>query len=70
MYKVLNKRIELDKKCKCEKNLYLIGSSSTGFYTICQCNEVGYFDDKEGERLNYQRESNNDDENSFLTDTE
>ena len=69
-FKVLKEPIELDTKCKCDKKIKLIGSSSSGYYTLCECNIVGYFNDKNGETLNYQRESNNDDENSFLTDTE
>ena len=69
-FKLQQQPIELKKECRCGKKIKLIGSSSSGFYTICQCNKVGYFDDKEGERKYYQRESNNDDENSFLTDTE
>ena len=69
-FKVLQQPIELKKECECGKKIKLIGSSSSGFYTICDCNKVGYFDDREGERMYYQRESNNDDENSFLTDTE
>ena len=69
-FKLLQQPIELKKECGCGKKVKLIGSSSTGFYTICDCNEVGYFDDREGQRMYYQRESNNDDEKSFLTDTE
>lgn len=69
-FKLQQQPIELDNECGCNKKLKLIGSSSSGYYTICECNKVGYFDDKEGERKYYQRESNNDDENSFLTDTE
>lgn len=68
-FKLIQQPIELKKECGCGKKIKLIGSSSSGYYTLCECNIVGYFDDIDGERLNYQRESNND-ENSFLNDTE
>lgn len=61
---------KLDKKCGCGKNLIVCGSPSSGFYTQCDCGRIGYFDDDKGRKLYYQRETNNDDENSFLTDTE
>lgn len=69
MLKVFKERIELKEGCGCDKKLYLIGSSTSGYYTICECNKVGYFDDDKGRELHYQRETNSD-ENSFLTDTE
>ena len=45
---------ELDKKCKCDKNLIVCGSPSSGFYTQCDCGCIGYFDDNEGRKLYYQ----------------
>ena len=53
-FKLQQQPIELKKECRCGKKIKLIGSSSSGFYTICECNKVGYFDDKEGERKYYQ----------------
>ena len=29
----------------------LRGSPSSGWYTLCQCNEVGYFDDSKGNEI-------------------
>ena len=37
------------KRCKCNKTMELRGSPSSGWYTLCQCNEVGYFDDSKVE---------------------
>ncbi len=67
--RVLEQPIELDNECRCNKKLKLIGSSTSGYYTICECNNVGYFDDDKGRELHYQRETNSD-ENLVLTDTE
>ena len=36
------------KRCKCNKTMKLVGSPSSGWYTLCECNEVGYFDDSKG----------------------
>lgn len=33
------------KRCKCDKELRVLGSLQNGWYTLCECNEVGYFDD-------------------------
>ena len=35
------------KRCKCDKELRVLGSLQNGWYTLCDCNEVGYFDDSE-----------------------
>ena len=47
-------REELNKKCRCEQNIMVCGSPSSGFFTQCKCGEVGYFDDNEGRKLYYQ----------------
>ena len=39
------------KKCKCNKTIKLVGSPSSGWYTLCECNEVGYFDDSKGNEI-------------------
>ena len=39
------------KRCKCNKTIKLVGSPSSGWYTLCQCNEVGYFDDSKGNEI-------------------
>ena len=39
------------KKCKCNKTMKLRGSPSSGWYTLCECNEVGYFDDSKGNEI-------------------
>jgi hypothetical protein len=36
------------KRCKCGKELRVLGSLQNGWYTLCDCNEVGYFDDSKG----------------------
>ena len=36
------------KRCKCDKELRVLGSLQNGWYTLCDCNEVGYFDDSKG----------------------
>lgn len=39
------------KRCKCNKTIKLVGSPSSGWYTLCECNEVGYFDDSKGNEI-------------------
>jgi len=40
------------KRCKCNKTIKLVGSPSSGWYTLCECNEVGYFDDSKVAKRN------------------
>lgn len=47
-------RTPLDKECSCGKVLKLIGSSSSGYHTQCECNKIGYFDDTKGNEINNQ----------------
>jgi len=56
----LQQPIELKKECECGKRVKLIGSSSSGFYTLCDCNKVGYFEDSKGNEIYYQDKSNSD----------
>ena len=39
------------KRCKCDKELRVLGSLQNGWYTLCDCNEVGYFDDSKGNEI-------------------
>ena len=39
------------KRCKCNKELRVLGSLQNGWYTLCDCNEVGYFDDSKGNEI-------------------
>lgn len=39
------------KRCKCDKELRVLGSLQNGWYTLCECNEVGYFDDSKGNEI-------------------
>jgi hypothetical protein len=39
------------KRCKCGKELRVLGSLQNGWYTLCDCNEVGYFDDSKGNEM-------------------
>ena len=35
------------KRCKCDKELRVLGSLQNGYYTLCDCNQVGYISDSE-----------------------
>ena len=39
------------KRCKCDKELRVLGSLQNGWYTLCDCNEVGYFDDSKVDEM-------------------
>jgi|TARA_B110000091_G_scaffold166375_1_gene177846 hypothetical protein len=47
-------RTPLGEKCSCGKGLTLVGSPSSDYYTICECNKVGYFDATKGNEINNQ----------------
>ena len=42
------------KRCKCDKELRVLGSLQNGWYTLCDCNEVGYFDDSKGNEIGHK----------------
>jgi len=46
--------------CECDRALELKGSPSSGWYTLCKCNKVGYFEDSKGNGIYYQDKSNSD----------
>ena len=47
-------------ECQCGKKSELKGSPSSGWYLLCSCNKVGYFEDSKGNEIYYQDKSNSD----------
>ena len=47
-------------ECSCGKEWELKGSPSSGWYLLCSCNKVGYFEDSKGNEIYYQDKSNSD----------
>ena len=59
-FKLQQQPIELKKECECGKKSELRGSPSSGWYLLCSCNKVGYFEDSKGNEIYYQDKSNSD----------